>query len=212
MSQTVVWSDITDQIRSANTSLHDRVVQLMSSLDRRYRALGRVVGSPSENRSRLTEWVNKGRDGHRVRVMGAAYAEEPGGPLRRVFGVLHDPVANSTAWTNMRVEILGVDHEHSEHCGAHQWTAAAFEHWFRDLRRALIGLAISGDPMARPHNPPCVRLKAYLPPTMDWEPMKAYQDYIFSELENRRGGSLFHPSGLQRSAEWVDYDFLIDWS
>ena len=212
MSQTPVWLDITDEIREAGTPMHDRVVAIMNSLDGRYRGLGTVWGNPAERRTRLTEWVNQGRDGQRVRMIGATYAEECGGPLRRVFGVLHDVDPNSPAWINMRVETLGHDHEYAEHRDAAQWNAAIFESWYRDIRRALVGLGTSGDPMKLPPEPRAVRIKAYVPATMAWEPMKQFHDYIFTQLDQRRGGSLIHPSRFRNATDWVDYDFVVDCS
>jgi hypothetical protein len=79
-------------------------------------------------------------------VHPATYAEEAGGPLRRVFAVLYDVDTPKPGWTNMRLELLGIDHEHPEHREAVQWNEANFLAWSRDLRRGLLALGATGDP------------------------------------------------------------------
>jgi hypothetical protein len=212
MSQTVRWSDITEEVRRAPSALHDRVAALMGSLDNRYRRLGATKDPSAPSKTRLSEWVNNGVESHKVGVIGATYVEEPAGPLRRVFAVIYDPVPSSKAWSNMRVELFGIDHEYPEHRDASQWTAAHFRIWFRDIRCALVALAVSGDPMMLPENPPTVPFKAYVPRSMKWQPMKAFLDYIFSELDGRRGGALINPPRQQASGDWVDYAFELNCS
>jgi hypothetical protein len=211
MPQTVCWSDITERVCQLPSLLHDRVVTIMLSLDRRYSGLGMIRAEPTDrNRSQLTEWIKKGPGGHKVSVIGGTYAEEDAGPLRRVFAVIYDADPLTKGWTNMRVELLGIDHEYPEHRDPKQWNAANFQAWSRDFRHALLALGKSGDPRTPPPNPPAIRLRAYIPPRMQWEPMKAFHDFIFSELEHGQGGRLIDPSSAQVSTDWVDYEFVLD--
>lgn len=213
MPQTIRWSEITEQIRQLPSPLHDRIVAIMESLDQRYRRLGAPGADPSKNESRLTRWVNKGAGGRTVSVIGGTYAEEPDGPLRRVFGVIYDRDPTSPGWLNMRVEMLGIDHEYPVHQHPHQWNAAAFEVWFRDLRRALVALSVAGDPRIVLQNPATTaRVKAYVPPSMHWEPMNAFHEFIFGQLDNRHWGYLIHPPHVVRANDWIDYEFVIDCS
>src|ERR1700691_4338466 len=101
MAQTTQWFDLTERIRSLPSSWHDQIVAIMVSLDKRYVGLGTHL-EPGSNSSRLTDWVNRKREGHTVSVIGATYAEETEGPLRRVCGVLHDCDPATGGWSNMR--------------------------------------------------------------------------------------------------------------
>jgi len=210
MPQTPRWFDITDQLRQVPSPVHDRVVAIMQSLDKRYGALARIGQEPTSNKTRLTEWVNKGADGQKICVIGATYAEEPDGPLRRLFAVLYDSDPVTSKWTNLRIGLLGIDHEYPEHREPDQWNASNFAAWYEDLHRALIGLATSGHLMVLPKHPPALHFKAYVPRSMTWEPMKAFHEFIFRQLERRHGGYLIHPSQVPPAGDWVDYEFMID--
>jgi hypothetical protein len=210
MAQTPQWFDLTDQIRSLPSSWHDQIVAIMVSLDKRYVGL-RTHREPGSNRSRLTDWVNRKLGGHTVSVVGATYAEETGGPLRRVCGVLHDCDPDTGGWSNMRLEMVGIDHDYPEHCDETQWNRESFSVWSRDFRRVVIALATSGEPMKVPREPSPVRLRAYAPAKMGgWGPMKDLQDYIFRELAEGHGGYLIDPPHFAPSSDWVDYDFVIN--
>jgi hypothetical protein len=210
MPQTVYWSNITEEVRRLPSPLHDRVVAITRGLDNRYGGLGMSRDPSDTNTSRLTQWINKNPGGHCVSIIGGTYAEEAGGPLRRVFAVLYDVDTTKPGWTNMRLELLGIDHEHPEHREAAQWNEANFLTWSRDLRRGLLALGATGDPCNFPANPPAARLRAYIPPRMHWEPMKAFHDFMLRELEQGVVGRLIDPLHRVESTDWVDYEFMLD--
>ena len=108
MSQTVCWADVTDQVRELPSPLHDRIVVIMQSVDKRYRKLGPLASDRTGRKSRFTEWVNNGAGGHQVRVVGGTYSEEQNGLLRRVFGVLYDADPTTHLWTSVRLELLEI--------------------------------------------------------------------------------------------------------
>jgi hypothetical protein len=210
MSQTIRWTNITEEVRRLPSPLHDRVVAIMRGLDKRYGGLGTSRNPADTSTSRLTQWIDKNPGGHRVSIIGGTYAEEAGGPLRRVFAVLYDVDAGKPGWTNMRVELLGIDHEHPQHRESAQWKEANFLAWSRDLRRGLLALGATGEPCNLPANPPTARCRAYIPPRMHWEPMKAFHDFMLRELEQGVVGRLLDPPQVLDSNDWVDYEFVLD--
>ena len=210
MPQTVRWTNITEEVRRLPSPLHDRVVAIMHGLDKRYGGLGTSRNPADTSTSRLTQWIDKNPGGHRVSIIGGTYAEEAGGPLRRVFAVLYDVDAGKPGWANMRVELLGIDHEHPQHRESAQWNETNFLVWSRDLRRGLLALGATGDPCNLPANPPTARCRAYIPPRMHWEPMKAFHDFMLRELEQGVVGRLLDPPRLRHSTDWVDYEFILE--
>jgi len=213
VTQTICWTDITDQVRELPSPLHDRVVAIMQSVDKRYRKLGPpLAADPTGRKTRFTEWVNHGAGGHQIRVIGGTYAEEQVVSLRRVFAMLYDPQPTGTTWTNLRLEILGVDREYPEHRDAEQWNPVNFERWYRDLRRAIVALATTGDPTTRLPDSTCVQLKAYVPAKCDWQPMCAFHEFMLRRLGEAKGGRLVHPSTFEPLSDWVDFEFVFDCS
>jgi len=213
MSQTVCWRDVTEEVRELPSSTHERIVSIMQSVDKRYRKLGPPVASdPTGRKSRFTEWVNNGAGGHQIRVIAATYAEERDGPVRRVFCMLYDPHPVTKSSTNVRLEILGIDREHPEHCQPEQWNHSNFERWYRDLRRAIVALATTGDPSTTLPESASVQLKAYVPAKCDWQPMCAFHEYMLRRLGEGKGGRLVHPSAFEPLSDWVDFEFVFDCS
>ena len=213
MSQTVRWRDVTDHVRELPSSTHERIVSIMQSVDKRYRKLGPpLVSDPNGRKSRFTEWVNKGAGGHQIRVIAATYAEEKDGPLRRTFCMVYDSDPATNSWINVRLEILGVDREHPEHCRPEQWNPSNFERWYRDLRRAIVALATTGDPSTTLPESASVQLKAYVPAKCDWQPMCAFHEYMLRRLGEGKGGRLVHPSVFEPLSDWVDFEFVFDCS
>lgn len=210
MSQTVCWSNITEEVRRLPSPLHDRVAAIMCGLDKRYGGLGTARDPSDTSTSRLIQWIDRNPGGHRVSLIGGTYAEEVGGPLRRVFAVLHDVDPAQPGWTNLRLELVGIDHEHPLHREAAQWNKANFMTWSRDLRRGLLALGATGDPRNFPANPQPTRCRAYIPPRMQWEPMKAFHDFMLRELEQGVVGHLVDPPRWTESTDWVDYEFVLE--
>ena len=209
MTQTVCWTDITDQVRQLPSPLHDRILAIMQSVDKRYRRLGSSAPDAPQ-KSRFTEWVNHGAGGHQIRVIGGTYDEEQRGPLRRLFCMLYDSDPTTHVWTNIRLEILGVDREHPEHREAGQWNPTSFERWFRDLRRAIVAVATTGDPATHLPDSACVPLKAYVPARCDWQPMCAFHEYMLRNLEKKQGGYLINPTAFEPLSDWFDFEFVMN--
>jgi hypothetical protein len=213
MSQSVRWRDVTEYVRELPSPTHERIVSIMQSVDKRYRKLGPPIASdPTGRKSRFTEWVNNGAGGHQIRVIAATYAEEKDGPIRRVFCMLYDPDPVTKSWTNVRLEILGVDREHLEHCRPEQWDPSNFERWYRDLRRAIVALATTGVPSTMMPESASVQLKAYVPAKCDWQPMCAFHEYMLRRLGEGKGGRLVHPSVFEPLSDWVNFEFVFDCS
>jgi len=98
MPQTICWSNITEEVRRLPSALHDRVAAIMLGLDKRYGRLGLPRDPSDTSASRLTQRIDRNPGGHIVSIVGGTYAEEAGGPLRRVFADLYDPDATKPGW------------------------------------------------------------------------------------------------------------------
>ena len=127
-------------------------------------------------------------------MIGGAYAEEQDEPLRRAFCLLLRPLSRRGS----------VDREHPEHRDAEQWNPVNFERWYRDLRRAIVALATTGDPTTIRPESACVQLKAYVPAKCGWQPMCAFHEFMLRRLGDGKGGragssfDLRAPVGLGR--------------
>jgi hypothetical protein len=147
--------------------------------------------------------------GHRASIIGGTYTEEVGGPLRRVFAVLHDVDPASPGWikcaSSCSGSITSIRSITKQRTGTNRilWHGRAT--W-----SGLLALGATGDPCNLPSNPPTARCRAYIPPRMHWEPMKAFHDFMIRELEHGVVGRLLDPPCLQHSTDWVDYEFILN--
>lgn len=197
-AEVVNWVDITDDLKQdvGVSKHHDRVVEIMTSMDSRYAGLGSV---DSQKKSSLTCWArNPLTNGRLICIMGGSYQSESKSILRRIFAVSYDTKAPKL--NNMRLEMLGICRDHPSHTDPAQWQAKSPE-FYQDLRGIIVKI---GTP-TQVNGKNVVRMKSFRPPSMTWAPMKQFHDYMTTSLENEHAIN----SSQTDTDGWTNNDFNV---